>query len=743
MQSISRRSFLMGIPAVGAAVPVASLPAVALSANSGRPRVSIDELLNNLTPEVAAELREQVHAMIEQAVARHAQPMDSDSWKDVQGPIKVAAWGFHAAETGANNTAILQSAVDLVIYGVLNAPIELPPGASIPVSGRLFFGYGNTFHNATLRGQGKRYRGTLSNGSGTGLLHTGTAHFINIQSGRGVSMNDFTVAGDKAASYAAIISAASETILDEATWTAVGGNDRFSPHCGISIDAYIGDSPVSPYPAYTPPEWTGATGGYTKTSSTMTSFDGVEVIGFNTAFGNSLGDAASNGDFSSWNKCRVEDCKYAWSVGGTQSRTIEIKNSQAARVHTVFTNYKHGELSGRYGGLISNVSVGCAVQIVDFAGSAFLAGMAISNLYGESMWRMGNISSAASYEYPIRWSGGLQSYLWQDTYGSPGWFLEGTTMAEITLSQIAFTLVPSVLTFRPDNTVIDKCVLNQTARDDTITNLYEAYAHNALGGGFVVGCWNSAQNIKEQNPVFRPVNVETGVLETIRALQSDYTLTTREYCLPIYLRRFRPASEPMGAAYTRGVPSQSIAKSSLSSMTRSGRLITMVHTSLSDARALDRGWNPGNILVDLASGTVLFIYSRIGTTVKAIMQNNYKVSDEDESFTTFDLAAGTMNILNANIFALPFTTTGTVTSGSAVITGVTNLAGSSAHISAIQVGDFYMGWSNTGLFSETNSVVTAVDTGAGTITLTGNATRSASNVDLMLWSRPGPANIVL
>jgi hypothetical protein len=71
MPDVNRRSFLRGIPAAGAMVLVASVPAVvALTGAANKPRESLEELLNQLPPEVAAELRAKFIAILEEGLAR-------------------------------------------------------------------------------------------------------------------------------------------------------------------------------------------------------------------------------------------------------------------------------------------------------------------------------------------------------------------------------------------------------------------------------------------------------------------------------------------------------------------------------------------------------------------------------------------------------------------------------------------------------------------------------------------------
>jgi hypothetical protein len=68
---MNRRAFLRAIPAAGALVLVASVPAVAaLTATAKKPHVSLEALLDQLPPEVAAELRAKLHAILSQGLER-------------------------------------------------------------------------------------------------------------------------------------------------------------------------------------------------------------------------------------------------------------------------------------------------------------------------------------------------------------------------------------------------------------------------------------------------------------------------------------------------------------------------------------------------------------------------------------------------------------------------------------------------------------------------------------------------
>lgn len=180
------------------------------------------------------------------------------------------------------------------------------------------------------------------------------------------------------------------------TGTNPGGLQRFSPWAAICYDGVSGASaPAAAYPAITYPGWTNISTQYGKAASSDLFVDDVQIMGFAVGFAQApnspIGDG--NGDFAKFNKLDCQYVVYCMSIGGSQSRGVEVVDAAVNGVYTFFTNTANGDLSGQMGGPFTNIVLGNSYQF--FKINAALGSPAIfRNLYSESSVRLGSFNGA-------------------------------------------------------------------------------------------------------------------------------------------------------------------------------------------------------------------------------------------------------------------------------------------------------------------------------------------------------------
>jgi len=366
-------------------------------------------------------------------------------WVDVRaymdgksGRPTLAAWWLnqwtYGAATTVDTVSAIQAAVDYALQNHINE-VKMPDGF-FRTTGPVHLGYGETFHQITLNGSGRRYTSWgWAGGSGTSIVADfSNAPAINVQGGRSCMIKNLSLRG-KSADYAMNTyytaintqNVSYDNISTATNWVSGitdNGMTRYAPYAAITIDAYSswgGGSgiPAIPYPTVVYPAWTGiGTTQYGKSLSSATTIYNVDINGFFVGVAQTPSNSDGNGDFLKVLHSNITNCAYGVSVGQTQSRNVTIQDTEYAGVHTLITNQVHGKRQGTLDALIKNVSGGVQYQIFQ-SNSAQAGSLNFVNFYAELVVRFGDTGGAGSSNSGINFeSSAIAAIGW---LGGPGY----------------------------------------------------------------------------------------------------------------------------------------------------------------------------------------------------------------------------------------------------------------------------------------------------------------------------------
>ena len=180
-------------------------------------------------------------------------------------------------------------------------------------------------------------------------------------------------------------------------------------------------------------------------------------------------------------------------------------------------------------------------------------------------------------------------------------------------------------------------------------------------------------------------------------------------------------------------------KTALASLSLSNKTLTLVFATRAEWEFYRNGPLPGDVICDDNSGSVFFVRSRIGPTVLAELQNNYRSNGAGgyKTLTAFSTKTGNLYFVNSRIYTPENYLRGDTAAGSATITNVARDDDYSAWFDAqiatndyVWVSDRHDNW-----VSPTVALIRARDQAAGTITLagsTGMRTQTRRRLDLFI-----------
>ena len=655
-----------------------------------------------------------------------------------------------------DDTAAIQAAINAAIYNGgsqangLKVTVRIPAGTYL-ISDTIQLGYGITFNSVIVEGDGYKYR-TENLFDGTGIVVTfSDMPAFNFQGSRGSVLRGVGITG-LLVNYIESnqMGGIGTPVIDDtiaANWNdpslSATQDSRYAPYAAITIDAYSGARPAVSYPNVTYPSYLGAVAQYNKNFSSDVLIEDVYVQGFTVAVANQPCDADGNGDFTLLRRCYFERCKWGVSVGNTQSRNVRIEAMKASSMYSVLTNNQHGRRLGKFGGEIADLSIFGAINIFEF--SAFYAGpITFTNLYAESLWRLGNQAATSTNEVPFIFNGCEFSLTGQDdTRGVPATVLSGLggQVGSFVFNGCVFDGYPSVVSLNYNGLVFSG---GTVFRVDARTNPYQQFAHNATCGGLVTYQINNPQYSDIRVKFY---NLDTNAVEGLTARTSLWTKGTRKNCIPFYSMNVGATDEVYDSfvsttKYFTGIES----KSAFSSLTLVNKTLTGTFSARTDAQFMNLGPLPGDVIWDDATGMVFFVRSRTTTTFIAEAQNNYK-SDGSGGFNTitpFSTTVGNLYIRNSRIYTPEYYLRGDTTSGSTTITNVARDDGFSAWFnSQIAVGDaFAIRPTQDNWLSESTPFIAARDQSVPSITLVASTgLRTQVRYRFNAFIRLPPANV--
>lgn len=652
----------------------------------------------------------------------------------------------------ADDTLAIQAALD---YGLATKrSIYLPPG-TYKISNTLHLGSSTSYSSTRLYGDMAPVLGEPAMAGPTIVATMTDRPAINFRRGRGSTLRGVCIQGQlrswiDANNLAGIIPAygGSDALIDDtlaSSWVdpshSPSGDGRYTPYAAITVDGFAGSVPPGGgYPA--------DSGAYGQSPSSVTRIENVWISGFNTGISIQPCDYDGNGDYVKVHDATIEYCKWGISVGQSQSRNVDIRNIKLYKVFTCLTNRTHGKQTGRFGGTIDSVSPSNVIYLVNWD-TAQASPTKITHLTAELTWSIGLVTCTGGSDTPLVFE---QCVFMLDLHsphrGIPAWGIE-------TLGDLAGSILFKGCTVAGFYRVFPVGTSYFQALDGTAffasdtrgvstmpgSSIVRRLAYNTLAGGLITarGVPRRSQSIKH-----RACHLDTGAFTSAIAERGSYDLSGRNYCIPAFLRDAVPKEQ---AYYPLNLPFRSF---SFNKATNTSTLLNKTLTLDMGARpeslfALS-GPLPGDVMLDATSGSVFFVTARTGAIVTAELVNNFRSLDAGATYTTINPYVGntgTMYIVVGRYYLPSYDTVSTLTTGSPTVTAVGRDDGYSTYLATdivvndwLSVSEMHDKWiSPTG----STSKITAVDGGAGTITLTGNALKTRTGL-LPILVRQAPPN---
>lgn len=655
----------------------------------------------------------------------------------------------------------LQAFIDDCIY-FKRRPGYFPAGV-YRCDKALHFGYGDTFTGAKFEGAGKVYRGQGGSGGfpfvGTAFVFTSwTDAGVVFQGQRAGTLSNCSIIGPNQSwilnqGLGHLAPAVDDLVLNN--WIDPAGltanpnvNGRYSVLAGVRIDPYSGPRPGVSYPDVAYPTWAGATQ-YNRAFSSEVILEDVEISGFVAAVAIQPCDADGNGDFVYLNDCQITNNVYMISVGNSQSRNVSIHNANVASHYALFTNLTHGRRQGAFGGTISNMSVGTTIKFFHNFSPVFAKAMTFIAVYGELIWHLGEFANQSTADKPIAFIGGEINF---DEYvpsrGVPPYILGHSDPAEpFQGGQAMFMSMSdmmlgnrSVCPMGGARVELNKVTMVATERPSGTIPRYVAYAHNGTAGGFV---GPAPVNGRYLNHLLQYLhfNPETGAAVGPRHAGDNMTQCGRDWGIPVWVDQVFPSSGPALSTPRR---MHVFGKGAFSSLTLTGRQLEGTFTSRAAAEFAMLGPDVGDVMVDLKTGSTFFVSFRSGTTIRAQLQNNYRELSPGV-FTThlaFSTTVGEFLVYNTRLYSPSRFLRGDLTSGSGTLSNCGSDDGVALYDAEIAANDWlFVDAASDSDIAASAALITARNQGAGTITITGTASRSATRKRLGLFIRQAAPSV--
>lgn len=693
----------------------------------------------------------------------------SGSRRYVINELRITPQMFGAAGDGnVDDTKAIQKAIDFVSYKSKDREAYFP-GGMYKITNTIHLGYGVNVAGSpyvTLRISGTSGgRGT----QGTKIIPTMRDRpAFAVTSGRQVRIGNITFVGDSYVQATAkllfptkVAAANEKSTWRNPKWPASATSET-APFAAIAIDPYAGPTPFTPYPDVSFPSFLPKSSQYNKPPTSDLMISDVVITGFEVGVVLSPSGSNQQTDFMRFDRMWIEYCTYGISVAHTDSREVSLKDSYISSCHTGITTGAHGMKLGNWGGAVINCAFDRVVQWFDFSDPAYprTGPIKFISCYGENVWRLGNFGSlsaptGSSRDTNIEFDHCTVKFQHAEALGIPDYILFASNRSYVTFSGGAFAFFQGTFSLRgamnhfsfENGTVFE----NNSVR----TQEYEMLADNATGGGIVMSN-SSGQNLRiKPQSFFIKHTAYDGNSKVIREL-SEPAESSAARIPPIYAKEVIGAngtsSGGMGLTRSTATPfAYTIrTKSGFNAIALTDRDLSLTFpANWSEINFMQRGGNPGDIIVDLESGAIFYVYSRTGQVVRAKLQNNYRISGSKYSYLTpidVSLSATTsILVLNSRCYVPAVYTIGDLSAGSDVISNVGTDGGLATHLSAeFPVGAAIMTdpeTDNIVKFSGSNNVIRAVDEQAKQIIITGNALKTEAKRRLAIMILQGPTNI--
>jgi len=663
---------------------------------------------------------------------------------------------------------LLQSAIDFMIYANLNTAtrgttkrkLHIPAGRFL-CNRPLHVGYArvgtppsglnsNGYISITIEGEGPNYDPANPGMTGTTIEFTDlTAPGFAISLNQQVIMRGLSIRGPyldwlvnnipvNDADYWDLAAYRDGTIVD-ANW--VGGA---AVNIGVGLDLYSDGTAAAAYPARVLPSYFG--GG--TTTATFSSVGGsgmvledVNIAGFVVGFGRVHGD--SNAEYISMTRGKINFCVKSFVTGHSQNRNVSLDSVDFEGFHTAITNIgglrNNAEMMGKY----ENLHFNRGYQLFEHANGDWSGPITLKNCYAESVHRLGSHIGVMTIE------GGRLS--WIDQAGTHG-STHGHFKGNLTIRNMRMRGRDGLFSNDAEDGSVTIENLNWEVGSSVLSNddakagpAYMNYVFSLMGrtNRSMSGQYNS----NAQGPFGRAGrNLNSSGFET--TLDMDWV----DFA-PVFPTGSLSdgSTTAVGAFYRFPVPKIGRWQQTLDVTSRSGLELTCPRATHGDCKA-----DVGDVFAYKPAGTealrdwTWFVVDSISGSNMLIRQlNNFDGASQFDYATSgrpqlgTGNASGGVHYICTRIRKNRQLIVGDVTSGSAVITNVKYaFSGSGSGLTSdnlqMAAGDYFIHQeierSNaSGSLLKSLNLVSAVDTGARTITLTENFNITRTNYPVVFY----------
>jgi hypothetical protein len=593
------------------------------------------------------------------------------SWADnVLTPEMVGAKGDAdiAAWTGTDDWQAIQDALDAQIYFHIASEVCFRQVKTYRITKSLHLGYGVGAPTcARVRGPGIAGDGENSFSGPIILCDFSNAPGVAIQGGRSVRWKGV---GLKGRNFAYLVDnhmgAVGRASIDDtlgSNWVDPSLDDRadtrYAPYAAFAIDPYAGARPGTSYPDVAYPSFLDNVAQYGKTPSSDTLIGDAWIGGFVVALANQPCTAHSKGACAKLHRVVIEHCKYGISIGNTQSRKVSIEDVTVKRAFCFLTNDMYGTKLGAYGGSILNISLFDCLNIFSLASGNCFDQLEFVNLHATGLWRLGDIAAGTSSAGGLIFREGRFDFTSQnDARGVPAKMLDSASLGvnvRFDGGQLRNFRSVAVLDLPCAELEINGTEFRPAdARDSS----YLRVAHNSLCGGLVMKALGSRGLKGRFRGQSARYNGDSGV-SVDAEFPGPEQAASRSSPASIYAERGVEADSSDGGGVWVPSPITELDKSWLRSQSLSGKMLTFSIANRADGIFAFQGPLPGDVLLDAATGSTFFVSDRIGNTIKAILQNNFKLRDGTHvPIVSPTLTSGIMYCANSRNFTPSHVMTG-------------------------------------------------------------------------------------
>lgn len=457
---------------------------------------------------------------------------------------------------------------------------------------------------------------------------------------------------------------------------------RHSPHAAIVVDPCCGTAPEDSYPPPTYPAWVTDPRHYGRGQSSAVAIRDCKFEGFPVGVVNQPCAYDGNADFTTLEKCTFHFCALPISVGNSQSRNVRVQDCTFNQGLTAITTTLFGACNGQIRGVVENCSFGHMHNLLDCPNSRVAGPLQVVSAYSEYCWRIGRWGRGVAPSASLAFKGGVLSFGMQSLErGIPTTLLDAGYLSRVSFEGTDFHGYCNVAVFgghAPSYRFDD--VSFQPQGDPDADPLWSTNAQAFLAS-MMLEVSSGHESRPQPGKIYflylrdpdggRLPPTQQGGAEVIWA--SPRTPQAARRCISAWAHSVAP-SQNMDAVLPLPHKWAATAKREA---TLAGREFSFeLSWAQNPAQAQRMGPQPGDVVFDARTKSVLFTSDRQENTIFTQLQNGFRCVGgiyEYASPPTQD--DNPIYIGNARLFSLPYDTLARVDKGSPFLKDFKNQVG--------------------------------------------------------------------